>query len=143
MAYFVLAQDEFKQASEKSQGMGRAVGYFKKAALEFERAKPVVALVPSNYQDNFNTKYADLVKLRDKAINENKTIYFEKELSVEAIPKPDAQNFVKMEAVMDNLQGKLPIEDKLRHIVPPQVRGMQVELQEKLQGVVSQKYESE
>ncbi len=70
--------------------MGRAVGYFKKAALEFERAKPVVALAPSNYQDNFNTKYADLVKLRDKAINENKTIYFEKELSVEAIPKPDA-----------------------------------------------------
>ncbi len=49
MAYFVLAQDEFKVASEKSQGMGRAVGYFKKTSAEFERAKAVVALVPSNY----------------------------------------------------------------------------------------------
>ena len=128
MAYFVLAQDEFKTASEKSQGMGRAVGYFKKTSAEFERAKAVVALVPSNYQDNFNTKYADVVKLRDKAINENKTIYFEKELALEQVTAPAAQNFVKLEAVMENLQGKLAIEDKLRHIVPPYVRAMQVEI---------------
>jgi hypothetical protein len=64
------------------------------------------------------------VKLRDKAINENKTIYFEKEMPIEQVAAPAAQNFVKMEAVMDNLQGKLAIEDKLRHIVPPQVRAM-------------------
>ena len=64
------------------------------------------------------------MKLRDKAINENKTIYFEKEMPIEQVPAPAAQNFVKMEAVMDNLQGKLAIEDKLRHIVPPQVRAM-------------------
>ena len=108
--------------------MGRAVGYFKKTSVEFERAKAVVALVPSNYQDNFNNKYADVVKLRDKAINENKTIYFEKELPLEQVTAPAAQNFVKLEAVMDNLQGKLAIEDKLRHIVPPQVRAMQVEI---------------
>lgn len=83
MAYFVMAQDEFKQANEKSQGMGKVVGYFKKTAAEFDRAKSVVALIPSNYQENFNTKYADVVKLRDKAINENKTIYFEKEVPME------------------------------------------------------------
>jgi hypothetical protein len=29
--------------------MGKAVSYFKRAAAEFERAKPVVALIPSNY----------------------------------------------------------------------------------------------
>jgi hypothetical protein len=99
--------------------MGKVVGYFKKTAAEFERAKPIVALIPSSYQDNFNTKYADVVKLRDKAINENKTIYFEKELSIDQVVAPAAQNFVKLEAVMENLQGKLAIEDKLRHIVPP------------------------
>ena len=49
MAYFVVAQDEFKTANEKSQGMGKAVSYFKRADAEFERAKPVVALIPSNY----------------------------------------------------------------------------------------------
>jgi hypothetical protein len=143
MAYFVLAQDEFKVASEKSQGMGRAVGYFKKTSAEFERAKAVVALVPSNYQDNFNTKYADVVKLRDKAINENKTIYFEKELALEQVTAPAAQNFVKLEAVMGNLQGKLAIEDKLRHIVPPQVRAMQVEIKQKLQEVINGQFETE
>ncbi len=40
--------------------MGRVVGLFNKTAAEFERAKPIVALIPSNYQDNFNTKYADV-----------------------------------------------------------------------------------
>jgi hypothetical protein len=90
MAYFVVAQDEFKTANEKSQGMGKAVGYFKKTAAEFERAKSVVGLIPSNYQENFNTKYADVVKLRDKAINENKTIYFEKELAIDQVPAPAA-----------------------------------------------------
>jgi hypothetical protein len=63
--------------------MGKAVGYFKRASAEFERAKSVVTLIPSNYQENFNTKLADLVKLREKAINENKTIYFEKELPID------------------------------------------------------------
>ena len=83
MAFFVVAQDEFKMANEKSQGMGKAVGYFKRASAEFERAKSVVTLIPSNYQENFNTKLADLVKLREKAINENKTIYFEQELAID------------------------------------------------------------
>ena len=83
MAYFVVAQDEFKTANEKAQGMGKVVGYFKRTAAEFERAKSIVALIPSNYQDNFNTKYADVIKLRDKVINENKTIYFEKEVPIE------------------------------------------------------------
>jgi hypothetical protein len=66
--------------------------------------------------------------MRDKAVNENKTIYFEKETPVEQIPKPDMQNFVKLEALAEDINGKLPIEDKLRHIVPPAVRALQEEL---------------
>ena len=96
-----------------------------------------MTLIPSNYQENFNTKVADLTKLREKAINENKTIYFEKEMPIDQVPVPAAQNFVKMEAVMDNLQGKLAIEDKLRHIVPPQVRAMQIEIKQKLQEIIN------
>jgi hypothetical protein len=53
------------------------------------------------------------------------------------------QNFVKMEPLLDSLQSKLPIEEKLRHIVPPQVRVMQVELKTKLQEVINQMFEGE
>jgi hypothetical protein len=60
--------------------MGKAVSYFKMTSQIFEKAKSVVFQCPSNYQENFNVKFGDLVKIRDKAINENKTIYFEKEI---------------------------------------------------------------
>jgi hypothetical protein len=60
--------------------MGDAVGYCKAAVTAFEKAKKVVLLIPSNYQENFNAKIKEVVTLRDKVINENKTIYFEREL---------------------------------------------------------------
>ena len=63
--------------------MGRVVSLFKKCFAEFERAKPVVGQIPSNYLDNYNAKVADVIKLRDKAINENKTVYFEKEIPID------------------------------------------------------------
>ena len=103
MAYTVLATNAYKEANEKSSGMGIAVSFFKKATAELDKAKAVVTLVPSNYQDNFNNKYAEVCKLRDKAINENKTIYFDREVPIEKIPKPDMQNFVKLEPALDNI----------------------------------------
>jgi len=143
MAYFVTAQEEFKVANEKSTGMGRVVTLWKRTAAEFEKAKPVIGLIPSNYQENFNTRYADVIKNRDKAVKENSTIYFDRELPIESIPKPDCQNFVKLEAALDNLSSKLAIEEKLRHIVPPQVRVMQMELKQKLQEVINSNFELE
>jgi hypothetical protein len=77
MGYSVLAQEEYKIVDEKAKGMGKAVSLYKKTVAEFDKAKPFMPLIPSNYQDNFNTKYAEICKGRDKAINENKTIYFE------------------------------------------------------------------
>jgi hypothetical protein len=103
MAYFVVAQEEFKTVNETAQGMGKVVGLFKCTAAIFDKAKQVVLTVPSNYQDNFNNKYAEICKLRDKAIQENKTIYFDREVPMDQIPKPDCQNFVKMEPVLDNI----------------------------------------
>lgn len=112
--------------------MGLAIGYFNATLAVFDQAKGVVTTIPSNYQDNFNNKYQDIAKLRDKAVKDNKSIYFERETPAEQIPKPDVQNFVKLEPALDNIQAKMPIEDKLRHIVPPQVRAMQNELKNQL-----------
>lgn len=129
MAYYVLAQEELKVANEKFQGMGRAVSYIKKTVAEMDRAKSIVTAIPSNYQDIFNAKYAEITKLRDKADGDNRTVYFDRETPLDQIPKPDLQNFVKLEPALDNIaQVKLPIEEKLKHIVPPQVRAMQNEL---------------
>lgn len=74
---------------------------------------------PPTYQENFNNKVKDVEKFRDKAINDNKTIYFEKEIPVNSVPKPDMQNYVKLDAVLEDLNAKIDLEDKLRHIVPP------------------------
>jgi hypothetical protein len=63
--------------------MGKAVGLFKCTTYIFDQAKVVINLIPSNYQDNFNNKYAEICKLRDKAINENKTIYFERDVPID------------------------------------------------------------
>jgi hypothetical protein len=63
--------------------MGLAVSYFKATAAEFDKAKQVVMTIPSNYQDNFNNKYAEVMKLRDKAIKDNQSIYFEREIPVD------------------------------------------------------------
>jgi hypothetical protein len=89
MSYFVIAQEEFKMAGDQGKGMGKAVGYLKATQSVFDKARAVVLQCPSNYQENFNVKYADVIKQKDKAINENKTIYFEKELAEALIPKPD------------------------------------------------------
>ena len=143
MAYFVLAQEQYKRVDEQANGMGLAVGYFKAVIAQLDEAKKVVGLIPSNYQDNFNAKYSDIAALRDKAVKDNKSIYFERETPVDQIPKPDCQNFVKLEAALESIQTKLPVEDKLRHIVPPEVRAMQNDLKNQLQELISQQYEQE
>mmetsp|Transcript_17093 Transcript_17093/g.16314 ORF Transcript_17093/g.16314 Transcript_17093/m.16314 type:complete len:277 (+) Transcript_17093:346-1176(+) len=132
MAYLVVASEEFKNAGDAGKGMGKAVGYFKATSSVFEKAKSVVTQCPSNYQENFNVKYQEMIKLRDKAINENKTIYFEKEVPEGGIPKPDLQNFVKLEPVLGDLNEKLAMEEKFRYIVPPAVRVMNEELKQAL-----------
>jgi len=73
-----------------------------------------------------------LAKVLAKASNENKTIYFEKEVPVAQIPKPDLQNFVKLEAVLGEISEKLQMEEKFRYIVPPAVRIMNEELKSAL-----------
>ncbi len=59
-----------------------------------------------------------------------------------AVPKPDPKNFVKMEAAVDAVEEGHPIEEKLRHLVPSEVRAMQEELRNNLQEVVNQNLEA-
>lgn len=59
--------------------MGLAAGYFKVTSAVFEKAGQAVSHCPAEYQNNYNNKFNDVVKMRDKAISDNKTIYFERE----------------------------------------------------------------
>jgi hypothetical protein len=45
--------------------------------------------------------------------------------------------------MVDDLNSRIPLEDKLRHIVPPAVRVMQEELKTQLSEILSQQYEVE
>ena len=72
--------------------------------------------------ENFNAKIKDIKTIMEKAEKDNKTIFFEPVPG--DVPRPEFQNFVKLEPVLEEMSSKLNLEDKLRHIVPPPVRGM-------------------
>jgi hypothetical protein len=55
-------------------------------------------------------------------INENKTVYYEAEIPLEECPKPDPQNFVKTVSMSDVINELPPLDNQLRHLVPPAVR---------------------
>jgi len=69
--------------------MGRAVSYCKATRDIFDQARPYLSKIPSNYGDSFNKKWEELQKVSQKAEHENKTIYFEKELSLDQLQRPD------------------------------------------------------
>ena len=63
--------------------MGLTVSTLKATLDIFERAKPILNNIPSNYADNFHSKYKEVLSLKEKADHENKTIYFEKEIPID------------------------------------------------------------
>jgi hypothetical protein len=80
--------------------MGLAVALLKATAFMMDKAKAVVLTIGANYQDNFNIKFKEITTLRDKAVKDNSSIYFERETPIDQLPKPDCQNFVKMEDIL-------------------------------------------
>ena len=130
MSYMVLGIDVQKQVAETGKGMGLAISYLRYSLGILDEAKSVVTMIPSNYQENFNKKYEDIQANLNKAVNQNKSIYFEPE--AKSFPSVDIQNFVKLDSVLDLVQQRVPFEDKLRHLVPPEVRVMQNELKTQL-----------
>lgn len=141
MSYMVLGIDVQKQVAETGKGMGLALAYLRQALKVLDEAKQVVTMIPSNYQENFNKKYEDISANLKKAESQNKSIYFESE--AKSLPSVDLQNFVKLDSVLDIVQQRVAFEDKLRHLVPPEVRVMQNELKTQLQNVLNQEFEKE
>ena len=136
-AYMCLANEQYKLATDKGGGMGAVCAYYKMAMNVFNRAQTVIHQIPTNYKDNFTAKYTDLKKMHDKAIHENKTLYFEKEQPENIVNKPEAKNFVKLEPALGAVEEGHQIEEKLRHLVPPEVRAMQEELRNNLQEIIN------
>ena len=54
--------------------------------------------------------------------------------------KPDPQNFVNLLQMNDEINQKPPLDEKLRHIVPPAVRAMQDELKVILQQIIQTEF---
>lgn len=119
--------------------MGRAVTSLKLTWARYEEAKPFANLIGGSYKQNYDAKYAALIELRNKAIEENKTVYYESEADPADVPRPDAQNFVNLTSVQEQLLNS-PLDAKLRHLVPPQVRAMQDELRNCLQAIIQEQF---
>lgn len=140
MSYWNIAEAEFKTADAKAKGMGKAAAMLRVAVNKIEEARPYVTPLGGGYVDNFNKKLADAIALRDKAIDKNKSVYYEQEPGLEALPKPDPQNFVNLVAMTEEINQVPELDAKLRHVVPPQVRQMQEELKNYLQQIVQAQF---
>ena len=70
--------------------MGKAVTLCKITVAKFDDAKPFVQTLGGAYKAGFDKAYAEAVTMRDKANQENRTIYYDSETHPEEIAKPDA-----------------------------------------------------
>lgn len=140
LAYMQLAEGQVAFTNEKAKECGKCVTMLKTTVAKFEEARPFVNALGGAYKANFDKTYGEAVALRDKMNQENKTVYYDNEPSVEDCPKPDPTNYVKTISMADVLNANSPIDEKLRHLVPPAVRQMQDELSKVLQGLVQEQF---
>lgn len=92
------------------------------------------------YKTNFDKAAGEAISLRDKMIQENKTVYYESETPLDECPKPDPTNFVKTIDVKATLDAASPLDQHFRHLIPPAVRQMQDELKNMLQAIISEQF---
>jgi len=116
--------------------MGKAVTLCKVTVAKFEEAKPFALTLGGVYKAGFDKAYAEAVGMRDKAMNENKSVYYDPETPVAEITVPDAQNFVSCANMAEEIGGSTHLDESLRHLVPPAVKQMQDELGKILQQIV-------
>ena len=140
MAYLQLADGQVAFVNEKSKECGKAVAMLKVTVAKFDECKVFVNVLGGAYKANFDKIYGETVALRDKMIVENRSIYYDSEPDFESLPKPDPQNFVKLVPVLEALNAPVPLENSLRHLVPPAVRSMQEELTKMLQLIVQDQF---
>jgi len=135
-----MADAQMKFVEEKSKGMGKAVTLCKVTVAKFEEAKPYALTIGGVYKAGFEKAYSDAVSMCNKAIQENKTIYYDPETPIDEIIKPDAQNFVSPASIADQINTPTHLDEGLRHLVPPAVKQMQDELGKILQQIVQDQF---
>lgn len=130
MAYQQLALAQVAITDEESKQCAKSIVMLRQTLEKCDEAKPLLQGVDGpQYRQAFDKMYQDTSKILERMVNENKTLYYELESQVEDTPKPDPQNFVKPISVANLLSQASPLDAHLRHLVPPQVREMQNELQ--------------
>lgn len=139
MAYYTLLDMGYKEANNKAKGMGRVAGLGKVTLSKFEACKQIVTSLGGAYAQNYNAKLKIAIELTEKAIKDNKSVYYEKVADAAEINAPDLQNFVKLNMVKD-LNEKVDLDERLRHLVPPQVRTLIDELKNILQNVITEEF---
>ena len=76
--------------------MNLAIAYLTVSVEKFNEAKPFADALGGAYQSNFNGKQATAQETLAKAIDENKKIYYERNIPTAELQKPDPQNFVNL-----------------------------------------------
>ena len=77
------------------------------------------------------------------ATDKAKTVFFETVTAFNKIQMPDSKNFVKFDGTISASLDEVPIlNETLRHVVPPQVRKMQAELNQQLQNLIDQQFKN-
>lgn len=139
-AWWQLGSAQYNTASTVGKGMNKAVAFLTISVEEFNAAKPYVDALGGGYKSNYEAKFAEARGLLAKAIDENKKIYYEPNIPTGEVEKPDPQNFVNLLTLSDQLNEVNPLDEKLRHIVPPAVRSMQDELKSMLQQIIQTEF---
>ena len=117
--------------------MGVAAGTANTADQIFKNMQGVVARVPADYRDNYAKKNKQAEDLARMATEKAKNVFFEEIPSQDKIPIPDSKTFVKLdESIKPDFNQVPPMNDTLRHVVPPEVRKMQGDLQTQLQNLI-------
>jgi len=80
----------------------------------------IASQVPSNYQGTYKSRLQEAQALLKAVTDENNRIYLEPIVKEENLKKPEAQSFVKFDmSIIDSLSQTSPLDEKMRHIVPP------------------------
>lgn len=140
MSYWHQGEYAFVLTETECKGMGMAASILSATVAKFEACKQFAAACGGSYKTNFDTKLAAAIELRDKAIHQNKAVYYETIVPVDQVAKPDCQNFVNLQSVLDELNHVPDLDKKLCHLVPPAVRQMNDELKNVLQGIVTEEF---
>jgi len=135
-----LGSGKFAEAESKGKGMAAANTYLKECVRLYGEAQPFAQALGGSYKSNFDAKIIAARELQAKAEHENKSIYYEPQVAIEDLPKPDPQNYVSLESCQEDLAKPCDLDNSLRHLVPPEVRAMNDELKAQIAQMIQDEF---